>query len=181
VFLTLLLVFCVLLLAGVLVNSVLRASKRAEAVGRMPTERFETGGTNFNRSFDMAVLEGLHYTNQHEWVKIDGEVATVGISDFAQQLLGEITYVELPEVDMSVSGGGELAVVESSKAASDVYTPVAGEIMEVNDQLETTPELINDDCYGDGWICRIRLAGEVKTEDLMDSVAYEAFLKTVEE
>lgn len=129
----------------------------------------------------MAVLEGLYYTNQHEWIKVDGEVAVIGISDFAQKLLGEITYVELPEVGMEIDKGGELAVVESSKAASDVYSPLCGEVTEVNDELESTPELINDDCYENGWLCKVKLAGKVKIEDMMDSVAYEEFLKTVEE
>ena len=128
----------------------------------------------------MVVLEGLYYTQQHEWVKVDGEVASVGISDYAQQFLGEITYVEVPEVDMSVDAGGEIAVVESSKAASDIYAPVSGEVTEVNDALESTPELINSDCYDQGWICKIKVADASEVEKLMDSTAYEAFLKTIE-
>ena len=128
----------------------------------------------------MSVLQGLYYTQQHEWVKIDGDAATVGISDHAQELLGEITYVELPEEGFEVKAGGELAVVESSKAASDVYAPVSGEVTEVNSELESTPELINDDCYDKGWLCKIKIADKSDIENLMDSQAYEEYLKTVD-
>ena len=128
----------------------------------------------------MSVLEGLYYTEQHEWVKVDGDVAVIGISDHAQELLGEITYVELPEVGFAVDSGGELAVVESSKAASDIYAPVSGEVVEVNDELESAPEQINNDCYKDGWICKIKVADASDVDSLMDSAAYEAFLKTVD-
>jgi glycine cleavage system H protein len=129
----------------------------------------------------MAVLDGLYYTKQHEWVRLDGGVAEIGITDFAQHLLGEITYVELPEIGMEVKSDGELAVIESSKAASDVYAPIAGEVTDANDELESAPELVNDDCYGDGWICKIKVAGDSGVEKLMDSAAYEEFLKTVDE
>lgn len=128
----------------------------------------------------MSVLEGLYYTEQHEWVKVDGDVVVIGISDHAQELLGEITYVELPEVGFAVDAGGELAVVESSKAASDIYAPVSGEVVEVNDELDSTPELINNNCYEGGWICKIKVADASNIESLMDSAAYEAFLKTVD-
>jgi glycine cleavage system H protein len=100
------------------------------------------------------VVEGLYYTKEHEWVKIDGDMAIIGITDHAQEMLGEITYVELPKLDKEVDAGDDLAVVESSKAASDVYAPVAGRVVEVNPELETRPELINEDCYDTGWIIR---------------------------
>ena len=129
----------------------------------------------------MSVVKGLYYTEQHEWIKVDGEIAVVGISDHAQMHLGEITYVELPETGMTVDGGGELAVVESSKAASDVYSPVSGEVTEINDELESAPELINDDCYGQGWICKMKISDPTELEKLIDSSAYEAFLDTIEE
>ena len=128
----------------------------------------------------MSVLKGLYYTDQHEWVRVDGDIAVTGISDHAQELLGEITYVELPEVGFEVNKGSEIAVVESSKAASDVYAPVSGKVVEVNETLESAPELINDDCYEDGWICKIKMADASDVESLMDSSEYEAFLETVD-
>lgn len=129
----------------------------------------------------MAVSKSLYYTKQHEWVKVDGDFATIGISDYAQGFLGEITFVELPEVGMSVEVNGELSVVESSKAASDVYAPVSGEVTEANDKLDSTPELINNDCYEDGWICKIKLSNPSDVEDLLSTADYEAFLETIEE
>lgn len=129
----------------------------------------------------MTVLKGLYYTKQHEWAQIDGDIATIGISDYAQSFLGEITYVELPEAGTSVQVNDELAVVESSKAASDVYAPVAGEVTEANDELDSAPELVNSDCYAAGWICKIKLSNPSDVEDLMDSAKYEAFLETIED
>jgi len=128
----------------------------------------------------MSVIEGLYYTEQHEWVKVDGEIAVIGITDHAQDLLGEITYVELPEVGQEVGSGGELAVVESSKAASDVYSPVGGEVTEINETLESEPELINSDCYDDGWICKVKMVDSADAEGLMSSADYEEFLKSAE-
>lgn len=124
--------------------------------------------------------QGMFYTQDHEWVKIDGNIATVGITDHAQSSLGEITFVELPEVDAELSHKGELAVVESSKAASDVYAPVAGKVIEVNGQLEDEPELLNNDCYGDGWIAKLELDGDLDNDSLMDIETYENFLKGLE-
>jgi len=129
----------------------------------------------------MAVMRDLFYTQQHEWVKIEDGIAVVGISDHAQELLGEITFVELPETGRKVQAGGELAVVESSKAASDVYAPVSGEVSGVNEELDSTPELINDDCYEKGWICKIKMSAPGEVEGLMDSDEYEAYLDTIEE
>jgi len=123
--------------------------------------------------------EKLFYTKDHEWAKIDGDIATIGITDHAQEMLGEITFVELPAVGTEFEAQGELAVVESSKAASDVYSPIAGKVVEVNSDLEATPEAINNDCYGQGWICKIQVSDENSTEKLMDASQYENMLKEI--
>ena len=123
------------------------------------------------------VVKGLLYTKDHEWAKIEGDIAIVGITDHAQNQLGELTFVELPDVGKEVKQKGELAVVESSKAASDVYSPVTGKVTEVNTALQTKPEIVNDDCYGAGWICKIRITDKATTKNLMDAVQYEEYLK----
>jgi glycine cleavage system H protein len=123
------------------------------------------------------VVKGLLYTKDHEWARVDGDIAAVGITDHAQNQLGELTFVELPEVGNEVKQKGELGVVESSKAASDVYSPVAGKVIEVNTELETSPELINKDCYGEGWICKVRITDKATTQNLMDAKQYEEYLK----
>jgi glycine cleavage system H protein len=123
------------------------------------------------------VVKGLFYTEEHEWAKVEGDIATIGITDHAQEQLGELTFVELPEMGKEVKQKGELAVVESSKAASDVYSPVAGKVTEVNTQLATKPEMINDDCYGAGWICKVRITDKASLKNLMDSTKYEEYLK----
>lgn len=123
------------------------------------------------------VVEGLFYTKEHEWVKIEGETAIMGITDYAQEQLGEITFVELPTTDKEFEMHDELAVVESSKAASDVYSPAAGKVIEVNAALESEPELINQDCYNSGWICKLAITDRKSIEDLMDAKQYEEYLK----
>ena len=125
------------------------------------------------------IVEGLLYTNDHEWTKIEGDIAVVGITDYAQQLLGELTFVELPAIGREFRAHDEMAVVESSKSASDVYSPVAGTIIEVNSALESKPELINDDCYGSGWICKLEITGGKPPENLMDAGQYEEYLKGI--
>lgn len=125
------------------------------------------------------ILEGLHYTKEHEWVKIEGDVATVGVADYAQDQMGELTYVELPESDRELKVHSELAVLESSKAASDVYSPVAGEVIETNSQLESQPNLINDDCYGQGWIAKIKLSDKSAQDQLMNSEQYGEYVKSL--
>ena len=122
------------------------------------------------------VLDGLLYTKEHEWVKIETDAAVVGITDYAQQSLGEITFVELPSVGKKIDLGGELAMVESSKAANDVYCPIAGEVTEVNSRLESEPELINNDCFNQGWICKLKVE-KPDTSGLMNSQQYEEYLK----
>ena len=123
------------------------------------------------------VVKGLFYTQDHEWAKVEGDIATIGITDHAQNQLGELTFVELPDAGKEVKQKGELGVVESSKAASDVYSPVTGKVTEVNKQLSTKPEMINDDCYGIGWICKIHISDKATTKNLMDAAQYEEYLK----
>ena len=127
----------------------------------------------------MAVPQGLLYTKDHEWAKVEGDTATVGITDYAQEQLGEIVFVELPKVGKEFGVHKEMAVVESSKAASDVYCPVAGKVTEVNSQLESKPELINEDCYGQGWICKLKITDKQSLQGLMDAKKYEEYLKTL--
>ncbi len=129
----------------------------------------------------MSELPGdLKYTNEHEWLRQeeDGTV-TIGITDHAQSALGDLVYVELPEVGQDVESGGEMAVVESVKAASDVYAPISGEVVAVNEALSDDPELINGDAYGEGWIVRIKPSGD--EGDSMDPDAYQTFLDELEE
>ncbi|HUV41419.1 MAG TPA: glycine cleavage system protein GcvH [Sedimentisphaerales bacterium] len=123
------------------------------------------------------VVEGLFYTQEHEWVKIEGPVGVVGITDYAQDSLGEITFVELPAAGQVVKAKDEIAVVESSKAASDVYAPVGGKVVAVNSLLQLQPELINQSCYEDGWICRMEITDSRATGNLMDAKQYEEYVK----
>ncbi|MCH9021560.1 MAG: glycine cleavage system protein GcvH [Planctomycetes bacterium] len=123
------------------------------------------------------VPEDLFYSKEHEWARAEGSEVTVGITDYAQEQLGEVTFVELPELELKIGQGDVLGAVESSKAASDLYAPVSGRVFEVNDELETKPELVNDDCYGLGWICKIKIAEESGTDGLMSAAQYEQYLK----
>jgi len=122
------------------------------------------------------VIEGLLYTKDHEWARIDADVVTIGITDYAQQMLGELVFVELPDIGKECTRNDELAVVESTKAANDIYSPVAGKVIEVNDELESQPELINQDCYSAGWICKLQITDIKSVESLMDSKQYEEYL-----
>lgn len=121
--------------------------------------------------------DNLRYTEDHEWIRVEGDTGVVGISHHAQEALGDIVYVELPEVGATVNKGGGAGSIESVKAVSDVYSPIAGEIVEVNAALDGTPENINKDCYGDGWIFKIRIADMAEVNALMDVAAYKEFLK----
>lgn len=125
------------------------------------------------------IVDGLLYTKDHEWVKVEGDTATMGITDYAQEQLGELVFVELPEVGKDFAPHKEIAVVESSKAAGDVYCPVAGKVTEVNEELTTKPELINEDCYDAGWICKLRIADKAALDELMDAPKYEAYVQTL--
>ncbi len=116
----------------------------------------------------------LKYASSHEWVRVEGDVATVGITDHAQDALGDLVYVELPEVGDTVNAGDEAGVVESVKAASDIYAPVSGEIIAVNEALTDSPEIVNSDPYHDGWMYKIRLSDEAELEDLLSAEDYEA-------
>ena len=118
------------------------------------------------------VPSSLKFLSSHEWVDVDGNVATVGISDHAQELLGDLVYVELPEVDSTLTAGDACAVVESVKAASDVYAPLSGRVTEINENLEDSPETINDDAYGDGWMYRIEMDDTSELDNLMAADAY---------
>jgi len=125
-----------------------------------------------------SIPDGLHYTKDHEWVKEEEGLAVVGITDHAQQALGEITYVELPPVGKSAARSDELAAVESAKAASDVYAPVGGTVKEVNDALEDAPEKINADPYGMGWICKLEGHDSAELNDLLTAAQYKEFLES---
>ena len=114
----------------------------------------------------------LKFLSSHEWVLVEGDVATVGVSDHAQELLGDLVFVELPEVESSVAVGDSVGVIESVKAASDTYAPFSGEIIEVNTELEDSPERINDDPYGDGWMYRIKIEDMDEIDNLLDADAY---------
>ncbi len=119
----------------------------------------------------------LQYTKSHEWIRIEGDEATVGISDYAQQQLGDVVYVELPEIGRKLEKGKEAAVVESVKAASEVYAPLAGEVVAVNDALTGEPAKVNQDAMGDGWFLKIRLADPGQLDALMDEAAYKKFVE----
>ena len=120
--------------------------------------------------------EGLHYTEDHEWVRIENGVAVVGITDHAQEALGDITYVDLPPLGKSVRPSEELAAIESSKAASDIFAPVAGTVAEVNAALEDEPEKVNADPYGEGWICKLSGVDAAGLDGLLSAKDYEALL-----
>jgi glycine cleavage system H protein len=122
------------------------------------------------------VLEGLYYTESHEYVKVDGEFGFIGVTDYAQQQLGNVVYVDMPEVDDEVNAGEEFGAVESVKAASDLISPVSGVVVEVNSALEDAPELINKDPYGN-WIMKVELTDKTELDNLMDAKAYEAICK----
>lgn len=113
----------------------------------------------------------LLYARTHEWVRIEDDIATVGITDFAQEQLGDLTFVELPQPGDMAAAGEEIGSVESVKAASEIYSPVSGEVIEVNSALEDSPELINQDAFGDGWMFKVRMTAEA--EGLLDADAYE--------
>ncbi len=119
----------------------------------------------------------LRFTTDHEWVKIEGDVALVGISDHAQKALGDITFVELPEIGKSVKKGDQLAVVESVKAASEVYAPISGTVVEINEQLNDAPELVNDAPEGDGWFCKLQGVDLDELEGLLTREQYTEFVK----
>jgi glycine cleavage system H protein len=119
------------------------------------------------------------YTDQHEWIRLDGDVATIGITDYAQSQLGDVVYVELPAVGKALKQGGDMAVVESVKAASEVYAPASGTVTEVNEALTATPQTVNEDAEGKGWFAKIKLADASEIAKLMDADAYRKFVENL--
>ncbi len=121
----------------------------------------------------------IRYTREHEWIRLEGDIATVGISDYAQEQLGDVVFVELPEVGKLLAKGGDAAVVESVKAASEIYAPVAGEVVEVNSALADAPGTVNADPEGEGWFLKLKVANPAEVEALMTIDAYQEFLRTL--
>ncbi len=118
------------------------------------------------------VIEGLLYSESHEWVKVEDGIAVIGITDYAQHAMGDLSYVDMPEVDDEVEKGEEFGAVESVKAASDLYSPVSGVVVEVNEELEDAPELLNEDAFAH-WIIKVQMSDEAELEELMDAAAYQ--------
>lgn len=124
-------------------------------------------------------MTSVRYTKDHEYVRVEGDVAVVGISDYAQQQLGDVVFVELPEIGKIVTKGGEAAVVESVKAASEVYAPLSGEVVEVNSELEGAPGLVNENAEGKGWFMKLKLSNPAELDELLNEHAYKDFLDTL--
>ena len=121
-------------------------------------------------------MSGMRYSKEHEWVRVEGDIATCGISDYAQSQLGDVVYVELPAVGKTASRMDEIAVVESVKAASDIYAPLGGEVVEANDKLADEPGLVNSAPEGDGWFFKLRIAEPAELDELMDEGAYRDYV-----
>lgn len=119
------------------------------------------------------VIEGLLYSESHEWVKVEGDIAVIGITDFAQHAMGDLSYVDMPEADDEIEKGEEFGAVESVKAASDLFSPVSGTVVEVNEALEDAPELLNEDAFAN-WIIKVQMSDTSELEELMDAAAYQA-------
>ena len=122
------------------------------------------------------VPKDLRYTKEHEWVRLDGDMATIGITDYAAEQLGDVVFVELPEIGRTVAQFAAIGVIESVKAVSDLFAPVAGEVVESNAELTGAPELLNSDPYGKGWMLRIKVADAGQVAGLLDAAAYEALI-----
>lgn len=125
--------------------------------------------------------DDIKYHREHAWVRVEGKKATIGITDYAQQQLGDIVYVELPEIDTEIDGDSELSEIESTKATSPLISPVSGTVVEVNEDLADTPEIINEDPYGNGWLAVLEMTDPSELNDLMSKAEYEKFLKEEEE
>lgn len=126
------------------------------------------------------IPENLRYHREHCWVRISGKKAVIGITDYAQESLGDIVYIDIPELDSEVEIDGEMGEIESTKATSSLVSPVSGTVVEVNDDIADAPEIINEDPYGKGWICAIALSDPSELETLMDAGAYDAFIREEE-
>lgn len=120
-------------------------------------------------------MSEMKFTEEHEWVRLEGDVGVIGITEYAQEQLGDVVYVELPDVGRKVARGGEVAVVESVKAASEVYAPLSGEVVEVNGTLTTAPQIVNEDATGAGWFVKIRASDASELDELMDEAAYKTY------
>jgi glycine cleavage system H protein len=129
----------------------------------------------------MKVDLSCRYGEEHEWVRVEGDEGVIGVSDYAQDQLSDVVYVELPEVGDTFEKGDVFAIVESVKAASDVYMPLTGEILEINEDLEDSPELVNQDPYGAAWFVRVAIANLAEVEDLLDVDAYQAYVEGLDE
>jgi glycine cleavage system H protein len=129
----------------------------------------------------METPAGLKYSKEHEWVATEESVATIGITDYAQDQLGEIVYVELPSVGDKISKDDAFGVVESVKAVSDIYAPVSGTVVEVNQELPESPEMINEDPYGDGWLVKVKVSDPTELEDLLDGEEYDELVAAEKE
>ncbi|PIR26107.1 MAG: glycine cleavage system protein H [Deltaproteobacteria bacterium CG_4_10_14_0_2_um_filter_43_8] len=125
----------------------------------------------------MNILDDRRYSKEHEWVKVENDVAFVGVSSHAQEQLGDIVFVELPEVGIEIKASETFGVLESVKAVSDCYSPVSGTVLEVNDDLTDNPEQVNEDCYGEGWMIKVKLSAPSELESLMTHDAYKTFLE----
>ena len=121
------------------------------------------------------IIEGLLYSESHEWVKVEGNIAVIGVTDFAQKEMGDITYVDVPEVDDEVAKDEEFGALESVKASSDLFSPVSGTVVEVNEELEDAPEKVNEDAYA-AWIIKVEMSDESELEGLLDAAAYKAHI-----
>lgn len=121
-------------------------------------------------------MSEIKYTEDHEWVRVEGEVATVGITEYAQEQLGDIVYIDLPEAGAEMAQGDEAAVIESVKAASDIYAPISGEVGAVNDALDAEPAMVNQDAQGEGWLFTLAISDPGELDNLMDADAYKAFI-----
>ena len=126
---------------------------------------------------DLNLPDDVKYTKDHEWAKLSGDIVTIGINDYAQDQLGEIVFVELPEIGDTFSEGDEFGSVESVKAVSEMYIPISGEVVEINEALEDAPELVNESCYDDGWIIKVKPDDVSELDNLMDKAAYLDMLK----
>jgi glycine cleavage system H protein len=140
-------------------------------------QTYRKGGSKETMKLD----PNCKYDQEHEWVRVEGDEALVGITDYAQDQLSDVVYVELPEVGDFFDRGDVLAVVESVKTASDVYMPVSGEVLEVNEALEDSPELVNEDPFGEAWFVRITLADPLELDELMDAEAYKEYVEGLDE
>ncbi|WP_457643281.1 glycine cleavage system protein GcvH [Persephonella sp.] len=126
------------------------------------------------------VIDGLYYTKEHLWVKVDGDDAVIGVTDYGQHQLGDVVYVELPTVGAEVEAGEKVASIESVKAAIDIFSPLTGKILSVNEDLKEDPSLVNTDPYGEGWLYEVKMSDDSEIEDLMTAEDYRAYIEEIE-